>query len=193
MIMSKQSFYYSYRQKKTTFTILLYILIISLIGCKNRDYSGVTSYCLPDGMTFTIWEKESGVYGSDVLIIPGAEYSGKGIEPNVSYIKTIYSSHSVFFYYSLDTVHQKHSFFKDTIIFRPFLMKENDYQIINKPNSPYYIIEYSNNLDKYIYFDLNEKIEMYKTIRNDVSCFEKIMNDYVVRYRIGHKIRIEAR
>ena len=104
----------------------------------QSDASGLKYfYQLPDGMEFTIWEKEPGVYGSDVLIIPGIHK--RKTEPKNSYIRARFSTSDPTLYY----LPKDRRRYKNTIIIQwPESDKKQDlFEIINKSGSDWNIME----------------------------------------------------
>lgn len=142
---------------------LLLLFSLSVVGCtQNRDYSGIKySYQLPDGMVFTIWEKE---LGREILIIPGKHYGNE--EPKVSYIKTEYSFFDIWLFYTLNKNSINYNFLKNRIIVK--ISTEKRIEIVNMPDSPWDIVNISEENSRYIYY---YDIDSTKHIRSDISYF----------------------
>ena len=145
-------------------------------------------YHLPDGMEFTIWEKESGVYGSEVLIIPGIHK--RKTEPENSYIRTLFTSVAPTLYYSsYYGKHKKNMSDKDTIILRwPESDKKQDlFEIINKPESSWNIAEYKDSIHhRYAYYGPDEH-ERRKT-DDRLSFFTTDITGHYAQYEFNERL-----
>lgn len=153
-----------------------------------RDKSGLKHiYNLsdfPDVITFTIWEKEPGMYGSEVLIIPGEHRTNEA--PKGSYIKTKFSTDKpiLYFYHYIKYSSNKQRFDKNTI----FLRSDKDstfnkglYEIIIVQDSEWDIFFYSDSLYNAIYF--NDSVS--KILRTDLSLFSVDIDERFAEYQLA--------
>lgn len=163
--------------RKRLFIIILSVL--HLVGCSDRY-----SYELPDGMVFTVWN-EPIMGDSTVLIIPGKHYGNE--KPKVSYVIAKWDlDNTIWFFYTLDKNSVNYSLLRDRFIVK--CTKEEYFQIVNIPESPWEIVEYSEEFSKCIYYydTVNTKF------RRDISWFRRDvgMTSTYASYHIGHELAI---
>ena len=175
-------------------------MLLSIISSKNKhqtfsslqDTSGYKQfYHLPDGSAFTIWEKEPGKYGSEVLIIPG-EYKNKKT-PNISHIKTKFGSHTTTLLYHLVERYSNDESIEKNKIFLKIdsgndTLNENLYEIMNIKKSSWEISIYSDNRynDFYICDSNNSQL------RYDISLISIDLDDHYIDYHINHWLNYNA-
>ena len=157
-----------------------------------QDKSGYKQiYNLPNGAAFTIWVKEPGKQGSEVLIIPG-EYK-KRRTPNISHIKTKFGSHTPTLLYHLFEKYSSYERFETNRIFLKIdtedsTSKENLYEIVNIKKSNWDISVYSDNdFDKIFIGD-----SINSQMRCDISLISIDMDDHYIDYKINHGVRYHA-
>ncbi len=172
----------------------LLFIVLSAIKCTQKtDYPGfIRTYKLSDGMVFTVWEKEPGVYGSEVLIIPGDLPKDKQL--NTSYIKTVYTLYSPYFFYTLDSLSTNYNLLKNKIILKSW-WEENDresYEIVNTENSKWKILEYTDEYFPYIYYGANPLDSTTLILRNDISKFCVHIDRNSATSIIGQVLTIKA-
>lgn len=179
-------------------TFVLFVAIaLSIISPQKKlqpfsslqDESGYKQiYHLPDGCAFTIWEKEPGKHGSEVLIIPD-EYKKKRT-PNISHIKTKFDSHTPTLLYHLVESYSSDDFnerFKKNKIFLKIdkedsKFSENLYEIVNVERSNWEITIYSDNNFNEIF--MSDSIN--SQIRNDISFISIDIDNHFIDYQINH-------
>lgn len=156
-----------------------------------KDSSGIKHiYHLPDGMAFTVWEKEPGVYGSEVFIIP-ADYRDKK-EPNVSYIKVKYGAETPYLYYSLFKPADRTTFLKNRIVVKKGTDSENEtqYQIVNVRGSKWEILNYSSEYYHYLFYSPHPADSVKVWYKEDASFFKVNIDSNSADFRLGKPLEV---
>lgn len=140
-------------------------------------------YNLPSKITFTIWEKEPGMYGSEVLIIPEEHRSNR--EPKESYIKTKFSTDKpILYFYLYEEYSTKNRFSKNTIFLKSDLdstFNKGLYEIITVRDSKWDISVYSDSLKNDIF--INDSVS--KLHRADLSIFSVDIDEHYAEYQVA--------